>query len=264
MDAGLAATHMPTDFLAESSADAYAVRLALTFAPAARRRDIELVQTLADQWELIVARTGEAAVAQLKLEWWRQEIERTYRRQPTHPLTRALAPTLAERALPPAPFLDMLDSLAALVRDGVGLRSLAALEQYAARLGGQTMQLIARLGDDAPALDTPAGAIGTAIHLARLLRRAQGDAGGWLRYLPETNTTTGERQRDHAEHVLALLDRTRAQIPAAQRHKLVYALILAALERARLDVMHRRPATLSAPRQLWIAWRTAMAIRRGR
>lgn len=272
MDASSAATAMPTDFLAETSVDAYAARLALTFVPAAQRGDIEIVQTLADQWELIVARAGDAGLAQLKLAWWRQEIERTSRRQPTHPLTRALAPTLNGRALPPAPLLDMLDSLTALARDGIGFRSMAALEHYAADIGGRTMQLIARLSSDAPALDAPAGAIGTAIHLARLLRRAQGDAGGWRRYLPDpdanpiASTTTGARQRDPAQYALDLLDRARAQIPPAQRDPLAYALILAALERAHLDAMRRRqrPVTLSAPRQLWIAWRTAMAIRRGR
>ena len=261
MDAGSAATPMPTDFLAEASADAYVVRLALTFAPATQRRDIEIVQTLVDQWERIVARTGDAGVAQLKLEWWRQEIERTTRRQPTHPLTRALAPTLADRALSPAPMRDILETLAALARERVGFRSLPALEQYAARVGGQTMQLIVGLNGDGSALDAPAGAVGTAVHLARWRRRAQDDAGGWGQYLPDSDSLAGI-----SEHALALLDRAQAQIPAGQRDRLVYALVLAALERAHLVAgrRHKRPVTLSAPRLLWIAWRTAMAIRRGR
>jgi phytoene synthase len=87
----------------------YSVR----FAPASLRHDLAALLAWRHELRAIPQDVSDPGVARLKLQWWREELERAYRDAPRHPLSRILAPVLARRALPRDPFSQMSDQVEA-------------------------------------------------------------------------------------------------------------------------------------------------------
>jgi phytoene synthase len=81
----------------------YSVR----FAPAELRVDLAALIAWRHQVQAILHEVSDPGVARLKLQWWREELERTDAGRPRHPLSQVLAPVLARHHLPVGPFLQM-------------------------------------------------------------------------------------------------------------------------------------------------------------
>ena len=61
----------------------------------------------------VLDRVSDPGVAQTKVQWWREELNRTADGGPRHPLSRNLALAMARHRLPPAGFLVMADQVQA-------------------------------------------------------------------------------------------------------------------------------------------------------
>lgn len=224
----------------------------------------------------------EHAAAHLKLGWWSEELERTARGAPLHPISRALAAAAAPLNLDLA---ALAEQLIAAQFDLAG-HPLADIEQvliYCQQSSGVTQQLAAAFAQ--PTIDRRAEArrfgslLGRGLRLTQLLRTHVDDArAGRLRFpqdrLQELQLTASHflsEQRPPA--ALALLDelavragdllQSATSLALADRARQRAGLVLAAL--ARISIERMRAArfsngSLRAPpafQLLWRAWRTA-------
>lgn len=78
----------PNAATVEGSAEYYVVR----FAPEEARQRIAAVFAWFYQLDGIVAKANDPGIARLKLDWWRDEVEKLSSAQTRHPLSQALAP----------------------------------------------------------------------------------------------------------------------------------------------------------------------------
>ena len=123
------------------SAAYYSIR----FAPAGLRDDLASLHCLRHELRAILDRVSEPGVAAAKLRWWREELDRTYRGRPEHPLSRRLAPLIPLLGLPPEPFADMALAVEAeLARRWP--RDMADLAALGEQDLGALFELVARAG----------------------------------------------------------------------------------------------------------------------
>jgi len=241
---------------------------AIRFAPAPLRDPLAALFGWRRQVRAILDDVSDPGVARLKLDWWRDELARSATGAPRHPLSQALTPTIAEHALPVAPFL----SIAARVEDE--LRGRRAADDEAQRQGA-LFELAARChGTSAAAELDRARRVGGWCGQVRRIR----DAGRLLRrsreVLPESRLAAAglnheglvsraqrprlpELIRPMAETLAAEQpeDRDLASLPALLRIQArLHAVLLAELARSHYAVTDQRIG-LTPLRKLWIAWR---------
>jgi phytoene synthase len=217
---------------------------------------------------------SDPGVARLKLQWWRDELARTYAGEPRHPLSGALKPALERYRLPDTAFLEMAEQVESEI-----LRrqpsDQADLNAGCERDLGALFELIARCHglSDTPALHT-ARRLGGFCAQVYLIR----DSGALARkgrYLLPTDSlrecglsADSLAQRQHRSQLPDLLapaaGRARSGIPEPNARKDLPACIRA---RARImevlleeiadegfDVADQRIG-LTPLRKLWLAWR---------
>jgi 15-cis-phytoene synthase len=137
---------------------------------APRMRDPLLgIYALLAEWRALLDPAVELAAAQLKLAWWREEIERLAGGAPVHPISRYIA------SLPRAGEVDFTRleiTLEAAARQigGAPLERGAELEAHAAALWAQPLATAACLAGERfaarPGAATPAPALAEAVHRA--------------------------------------------------------------------------------------------------
>jgi phytoene synthase len=250
----------------------YSVR----FAPAGLRHELAALLAWRHQVWAISNEVSDPGVARLKLQWWREELERTYRGEPRHPLSHALEPALARNKLPAGPFLRIADRAEAEIlrrqpRDEAALRSACADDQ------GALFELMARChgkGYDLPY----ARRLGTFCARVYLIR----DSGlrarrGRLLFPTESLRERGLsaealRERSHRAHLPGLLAEAAAEArrelretgrgaagaPSCVRVRFVILkALLDELERSGFDLADHRVA-LTPLRKLWLGWRESL------
>ena len=85
----------PDEYCAENAAaSGSSFYYAFLFLPLERRRAITAVYAYCREVDDIVDEVSDPAVAQAKLAWWAQEIERLFSGSAQHPVALALAPHL--------------------------------------------------------------------------------------------------------------------------------------------------------------------------
>lgn len=230
----------------------------------------------------------EAAVAQAKLDWWREEIERLYADAPRHPVTQALAPHLARRPLARDAFVELIDGVAMPLEYDI-YPSLAQLTPYCHRTGSTPTQLASELlGYQDRAVLRFAHELGMALALLHNLREVRADALRGRCFIPEdelqrhgvafealqgTDTTPAvqalfgqqlARIRETLARALSLLPQTEitSQRPLVVRARLTGALI-DEMEADGLRLLEYR-IELTPLRTLWLAWSAHRRARRQR
>jgi phytoene synthase len=218
-------------------------------------------------WRRELIRIGtalsEPALARIKLQWWREEIERAAAGKAQHPLARRLATAMAARALPVEPLDAMAEAAEADLR-GETPQSLAALDAHCDQAGGAFGELLARATGEDPALGRR---LGTAARRVEVLRDLGADLRRSRCRLPHAELARAGLAADRllqAENRAALaplLARLAAEARLDGRHP-GPAGRWYALRRALLDEVARDPAAvldghvaLTPLRKLWIAWR---------
>lgn len=117
----------------------YAIRLA----PSSLRDALASVAAWRHEVQSILTDVSDPGVARLKLDWWRDELARTVDGTPRHPLSRALAPLLAERPLRIEPFLAIAEHVEAELRRQTPSDRLA-WQEAEVRDRGALFELLAR------------------------------------------------------------------------------------------------------------------------
>jgi 15-cis-phytoene synthase len=224
-------------------------------------------------------------VAHLRLAWWREEAERCARREPTHPLTRALFAALARHGGADGARVDLagLVEVAAWDLAAATFETRTELSAYCerwARSGTQLLTCHAPLALDAPERAAFGLDLGTVLRELQMLDELARDAvSGRLRIpLDELERAGIDPQllaRPPWPEPLCILVRSRSQVlraelaaciarlPRAAQPPLRGLMVWAALahrQSRRTERALPRPASPGRVRRLadaWLAWRAA-------
>lgn len=271
-------TWTPQDYCAEkTAASGSSFALAFRFLPRARREAITAVYAYCREVDDIADECRDPLLAQSKLDWWRGELAALYAGQPSHPVTRALAPAISAYHLPHEDFEALLDGMEMDLRNE-RYPDFRALGLYCYRVAGVVGQLSARLFGyrDARTLNY-AARLGLALQLTNILRDVGEDARRGRIYLPEDErirfgvspedllaATPNAALRNllafQFERAWKTYDEAYALLPAQDRRAQRPGLIMAAIYRRTLEEIRNADfpvltARVSLPplRKLWIA-----------
>jgi len=265
--------HFPNRATPPGSSAYYSVR----FAPRRLRHDLAALIAWHRQVRAILDEVSDPGVAQLKLQWWRDELNRTYAGEPRHPLSVVLHGIVEKRSLPSAPFLQIAEQVEA----GILRRQPAdeaALIAGCERDYGALFDLMTRCHaiDDPDRLEA-ARTLGTFCALVYIIR----DSGALARQgrlpLPTEQlrehglSTQALAQQSHRARLPELLPRTACQardlleqarvigsLPAFARVRTrVLETLLREIEDMAFDVADQR-IELTALRKLWLSWQESL------
>ncbi|MBY4729369.1 presqualene diphosphate synthase HpnD [Cupriavidus pauculus] len=246
--------------------------------PPERRRAVTALQAWRLELDAIVHENHDAGVALQRLDWWRAEIRRLYDGQPSHPVSHALQPYLAD--LPQAEMTQVMDGTEMDLAQSRYFDD-AALGKYCRAVGATLGKLNARLlGFTDPRTLDAAEQLGMAQLQVRIVREVGHDARQGRIYIPVSTLQRFEvpaadimQSRSSDQFVALMRDQAAAArthyrdalalLPRADRRAQRAALALAAIHQALLDeieashfqVLSQRIA-LTPMRKLWIAWKT--------
>lgn len=281
LDADLAARAVPHGSMLHYS---------LLFAPETQRHALLVVHAFRTHTLDIAQATREAHVAELRIGWWREELDRIESAAPRHPLGQEVAAVLSRFDLDPAPLRDMLRAADGELA-GTPITSWEALGEYC-RLGAGAAQrlsaaILAGMADKRDALATFGGRLGEALRLTEILRDVREDANFGRIYLPLeeldkrglTVASFGEGSNPERQSLFleahdraaTMFDGLTETLREGEYAAQTPGLILAALHVALLEKMRRddfgpgeNKPRLSPAWKLWTAWRTARRAARGK
>jgi phytoene synthase len=271
----------PDEYCAQkAAASGSSFYYAFLFLPAERRRAITALYAYCREVDDVVDEVSDPTLAQAKLVWWAQEIDRLFSGSPQHPVARALAPHLGSYGITRARLLQILEGMQMDLQQTRYL-DYPSLQRYCHLVAGVVGELSAGIVGATPdATLAYARALGQSLQMVNILRDVGEDARRGRIYLPIDDLQRFEvkaadllnsryvdgfaplmqfeaqRARTLYRDALALLpdvDR-RAQRPGLIMGA-IYLSLLDELERAQFRFLHQRIA-LTPLRKLWIAWRT--------
>ena len=256
------------------------------FLPANQRRAITALYAFCREVDDVVDMDGEAAIAAVKLNWWRDEIAQLFAGEAQHPVTRALTPVIKEFDLPQEQFLEIIDGME-MDLEQHRYASFKDLTLYCYRVASVVGLLAAEIFGyrDRHTLKY-AHDLGIAFQLTNIVRDVHEDAERNRIYLPldelqkfgvkegdilkkKETPEFNELMRYQAERAKRYYDQAYSQLPDEDRYNQRCGLIMAAIYRATLDEVERdgfhvlqHRISLTPLRKLWLAWKTAMQTRR--
>jgi len=250
------------------------------FLSAQRRRAITALYAFCREVDDIVDDSTDDNLARVRLDWWREEVERLYAGQPQHPVTRALAPHLSDYALERARLFEIIDGMQMDLEQNRYL-DFEGLRLYCHRVAGVVGMLAANIfGARRESTSRYAEELGVALQLTNIIRDVGEDARRNRIYLPiedlqrfgvaaheilairpserfvELMRFQATRARECHARALSLLeaDERRAQRPGVMMAA-IYFTLLDEIERDGFRVLTHR-TSLTPVRKMWIAWRT--------
>ena len=253
---------------------------AFLFLPPPRRAAITALYAFCREVDDVVDECSDAALAATKLSWWKKELDALYAGAPTHPVTRALQPHLANYAITHARLAEII---AGMEMDLYQTRyaDFAGLAHYCHHVAGVVGILSANIfGATDPRTSDYAEKLGLAVQLTNIIRDVGEDARKGRIYLPvdelkrfqvpaadllnaRSSPAFVALMRFQAARARDVYDEAFASLPAVDRHAqrpglimaAIYRALLAEIEREDFAVLKQRIA-LTPIRKLWIAWRT--------
>jgi phytoene synthase len=279
---------MPTDdYCRERAARPGAsLHYSLLFTADTTRRRLLALHAIRQELCAVERECSDRQVARLKLQWWRDELQRAAGGTAQHPAAQALCASADPHTFPLTGLLSLVDNLEAALATAA-CPTAEALLQHCRGIGGLTGELAVELSDARDVATRQHGILlGSALHCTDLLFDLRADATRDRLLLPrdeliEYRVTAADLSRaESGTAVRALLgaqiDRARQlfmdalrQLPAADRWSQHHGLIMTQLHLALLDSLTADPTrllrervTLPGWRKLWIAWRSAAGARR--
>lgn len=251
------------------------------FLPEQQRRAMYALYAFCREVDDVVDECREPALAQIKLAWWREEIQRCFRGQAQHPVGLALQGLRRDFALPEDYFQDIIDGMQ-MDLEQTRYSDFDELGLYCYRVAGVVGLLSTEIfGYEDPSTPNYASELGLAFQLTNILRDIHEDARRDRIYLPQIElrqfgvseddilqARDTENSRElfafQASRALRYYDRALERLPALERNRQRSALIMARIYRATLQkiidqdypVLHTR-VSLSPWKKLWLAWGTA-------
>ena len=257
---------------------------AFKFLPPERRAAITAFYAFCREVDDVVDEVQDPGVAATKLNWWRQEVQRLYAGQPSHPAMLALRPHLQPYGIQAQHLLDVIEGCQMDLQQTRYL-DFAGLTRYCHLVAGVVGEVASAIfGRSQPETLQYAHKLGLALQLTNILRDAGEDARRGRIYLPidelqrfdvkaheilQREAPWGYSERFtalmqfQAERAHALYDEALALLPEADRRAQkpglmmanIYRALLRELEAEKFQVLHQRIA-LTPLRKLWIAMRT--------
>lgn len=236
----------------------------------------------------IVAECREPAIAEIKLNFWSQEIDRVFLGTPMHPLGHALREACQRYRLDQGLFKDILNGIQ---MDLINTRypSFSALSQYChAVTRGVTSLTLEILGYQHAQTKTAVEHLRLAVHLITIIRDVGADVRRGKIYIPQEDLDQFSVpvqdivNKRYSENFVSLMQHqaTRARhfyqqgialFPAmdcyAQRSCLIlaemYYTLLDEIEASQFQVLHQK-IRLTPIRELWIAFTTHRKIKKNK
>jgi phytoene synthase len=246
--------------------------------PTERKQGMEALYAFCREVDDVVDECSDPSLAEIKLQWWRSELDQIVQGKSQHPLGQALFPCIGRYQL------DMADLHAVVEGMEMDLSishydSFDSLDIYCDRVAGAVGRLSARIfGTVTDQTLAYATELGLALQYTNILRDVGDDARKGRVYLPEqllaAHGLTGEAvlSLTDSQALTAALaemaarahqryDRALDMLPkserVAQRPGLVMAAVyrdlLRTLESSAFAVLHQR-ISLAPARKLWVAW----------
>ncbi len=254
---------------------------ALLFTPATARPGLTALAAYRAEILEIPIEVSDNGVGAVKLQWWKEELERLRNGAPRHPISRALHQAIPTSVLA-TDALDQVIEAAQMDLEYGRYPSLQALTLYCHRAGATTAQLSWPLLSDNAATAAPfAHDLSMALELTRILRRLPQDIQRGRIYIPEDDieaagldpnqllTTPNDPRltqliKQQGDRAADFLNSAIQRLPLAMRAEMRPGLILAVLHRELLKVIAEdqhavmtRAHHLTPLRKLWLAWKTA-------
>ena len=258
----------------------------LLFLPERKRRAATALHAFHREVSAISDECHEPSVARIKLQWWRDEVQRMFNGRPRHPITLAMLAPVQTYSLPQEHFMEIIDGVE-MDLDYATYATFTDLSLYCHRVASMLAMMSAEIYgyEDRQTLKY-AHQLGTAGQLTRIIHNVRDDGAKGRIFIPIDELAQFEVS---AEDVMAGRDTegTRAllkqqvqrarefysgaleRLPEADRYRQLGGLIMAAIDAATLHeieaggfhVLDRR-ITLTPLRKLWIAWRVKRRERR--
>jgi phytoene synthase len=221
------------------------------FLSAEKREAITALYAFCREVDDIVDECSELQVAQVKLAWWRDEIEKLYQRTPIHPVTKALLPHVTKFNLDQALFNEIIDGMEMDLNFN-RYADFKQLQLYCYRVASVVGLLTAQIfGFNQRKTLKYAHDLGMAFQLTNIIRDVGEDARRKRIYLPldelaQFNVTEDDilKSRESA-NVKALMDfqihraesfydKALSQLPDEDRKSQIVGLMMAAIYRTLL------------------------------
>lgn len=251
------------------------------FLPEDRRRAITALYAFCREVDDVVDECSDIGIAHTKLNWWREEVQRLYQREPRHPVTQSLAHFIDTFHLAEEYFQEIIDGME-MDLDRLRYENFQELSLYCYRAASVVGLLsIEIFGYRNRQTRNYATDLGMAFQLTNILRDVREDADRGRVYIPAEemrefgvspdaltkNQTTPslrnlfEFQAQRARrYYRSALENLPDEDRYAQRTGLImaaiYEKILNEIEADGYRVLEHR-INLTPLRKFWIAWRTA-------
>jgi phytoene synthase len=251
------------------------------FLPSLQRQAIIALYAFCREVDDTVDEIVDTDIARAKLEWWQQEVQRTFKGEATHPVGKALQTALKSFDLHEEYFMEIIDGMA-MDLDQFSYPEFKHLALYCHRAASVVGLLSVEIfGYKNRKTLKYAENLGMALQLTNIIRDVREDAERGRIYLPQDELQQFKIKPDDilalksSPELIALLEfqTSRAKeyyhlameaLPTEDRYSQRTGLIMAAIYEATLDeivkdnfqIMEHR-VSLTPIRKLWIAWRTA-------
>jgi phytoene synthase len=250
--------------------------------PKKQRQAITALYAFCREVDDVVDNIAEPTVAQAKLDWWRDELDRLYQGHPLHPVTQALAHVLEHTDLPKEQLQEILDGMNMDLEQNRYV-SLKELSLYCYRVASVVGLLAADIfGHHNHQTQKYARDLGMAFQLTNIIRDVREDAERNRIYLPQSmlaefHVTESDilqlKQTPELSQLLAELasqakhyyQKAFTHLPDEDRYAqraglmmaAIYQAVLTEVEQDGFQVMRHR-ISLPSSRKLWIAFKVLL------
>lgn len=259
---------------------------AFMFLPPAEREAITAFYAFCREIDDVVDEVSDPGVAQVKLHWWRQQVQTAFAQgHAEHPALQALMPLTGRFGIEAHHLLQVIDGCQ-MDLDQSRYLDFANLKQYCHLVAGVVGEVAARIfGQTDPQTTHYAHKLGLALQLTNIIRDVGEDAMRGRIYLPinelqQFNVKAHEltkrgkgcepdfEQRFEAlmrfqiDRALATYEEALALLPACDRRNQKPGLMMASIYRTLLKEIAAEPGlvltqrvALTPLRKLWLAWK---------
>ena len=256
------------------------------FLPTKQRNAMMVLYAFCREVDDIVDADMDSSIAKIKLQWWREEIERVFQDQAQHPVGRALQPVIKQFDLAQEYFQEIIDGMEMDLQQN-RYQTFSELSLYCYRVASVVGLLSAEIfGYTHRDTLKYAHDLGMAFQLTNIIRDVHEDAARDRIYLPQEdlekfNVSNADiLHNKESENFYRLMqfeaDRAKdyyhkaiSQLPDIDRYTQRAGLIMAAIYRSTLEevesdgfkVLTQR-VSLTPLRKFWLAWKTLFQEKR--
>lgn len=258
----------------------------LLFLPEDKRRAATALHAFHREVADVGDECREASVARIKLQWWRDEVQRLFSGEPRHPVTQALREPVQAHSLPQEQFMEIIDGVE-MALDYATYGTFKDLTLYCHRVASMPALMTAEIyGYTDRQTLRYAHQVGMAALLTHIIDNVHHDSARGRVFIPleelaqfrvsPEDVMAGRDTEDIRALVEYQVQRAREtysgaleHLPEADRYRQRSGLIMAEIDMATLGeieadgfhVLDRR-TTLTPVKKLWIAWRVKRRERR--